>query len=187
MDGRGAATHEASRCGAALVPVLLEIIVGKNEYGHPWDGKSRRGAVIALGLMGAQGATARHVLASVLVDSKDALQADAAVALKSIGAAAADTVPALVAALRTSDDHQVCTEVAVSLAVLGGADAVAPLVDALRSERLCASLAAALALGSLGRGAQAAVPALTLLLEHPHPSVRARAASALQQIRRAVR
>lgn len=169
-----------------LVPALVEIIVGKNEYGHPWDAGSRCGAVIALGLMGAEAASATSVLTSLLTDSVETIQVEAAATLGRIGAAARAAIPALLESLKTSDSVFVCAEVAHALTVLGEEEAVAGLIDALRDEsraRPAGRVAAARALGELGSRAQEAVPTLTLLLDASHPGLRAQAAAALEQIR----
>ncbi len=186
MKGRGAATHQASQCGAALVPALVEIIVGRDELGHSWGAESRRGAVIALRLMGLQATPAKDVLVSLLTDDLEVIQSEAASALGCLGPAAQTAVPALVERLKSVESHLVCAELAEALASIAGEQAVVGLIAVLMNEGGIRSnsgrVAAATVLGKLGGRARQAIPALTSALADAHPVLRSRAAAALQLI-----
>jgi HEAT repeat protein len=73
-------------------------------------------------------------------------------------------------------------EIAVQMFTMIGAAAVPVLIDELSSGNRIARENAARALGRIGTGAQASIPALTRALQDNHPWVREEAASALSEI-----
>ena len=122
--------------------------------------------------------------------------------LSAFPAAAAETVPELVRVIRDEKDPRVRWFTAAAIAKLGpkAKDAVPALIDALRSKDVATGgpvvvgmgsiteedgpvrLAAAVALGKIGREARFAVPALLKALDDPDSRVRAEAAASLGAI-----
>src|SRR6185436_16617563 len=109
-----------------------------------------------------------------------ALRLKAAGLLEEMGPGAKPALAALLTMLQgdSQEDSQAAGRVLAKLA----ADAVPPLIEALKSEKPAARAAAARVLGTIGPPARAAVSALTQLEKDPDASVQAAAAEALKTI-----
>jgi HEAT repeat protein len=121
-----------------------------------------------------------------LTSRDNVVRAQTAEALGTIGATAADTVPALIEALKDSNDR-VRVKAAQALGKMGeaAAESVPALIQALRDEDSRVGTQAAQALGQVGETARAALPALQDALRHLNVELRAQAASALGKLGRA--
>ncbi len=114
-------------------------------------------------------------------DSNDFVCRNATKALGKIGPAA---VPALIKALRHSDDRWLRGGAAKSLGRIGTEEAMPELIEALGDPYDDVRLNAAEALGKIGPAAKQAVPALIETLGDPEHNVRVNAAEALGKIGR---
>lgn len=130
-------------------------------------GPSRRCPMSAY-VFGTLGAPAVPVLIDLLKDDDPALRRMAGYALGQIGPEGRPAVPTLIEALRRLPDREAREHIAGALAGTG-ADAVGPLVRALRDPDPKVRGGAARAIEKLGAQAQAAVPALVAALSDPEP------------------
>jgi HEAT repeat protein/predicted Ser/Thr protein kinase len=145
------------------------------------DSFQRWRAVLGLGEMGADAATAVHALVEAMDDQDDNVRWAAATAIGKLGPAARDAVPALAAALSDRDDPLIHRHAAAALGRLGAAakDGVPGLIGALRDKD---STVREEVVDALVRIGPAAVPALIEALQDDDDRVRFEAADALTKI-----
>jgi HEAT repeat protein len=176
-----AAIRVLGKLGPAASPAVPAVI-GASADPNPG---LRLEAIQTLGRIGPPARSAIPGLIPMLADTNEAIQAAAAEALGSIDLqwpsdpAAAGPISVLSGKLCVPGRPG---EIAVKMFAAIGGTAVPVLIDALKSGDRIAQENAAKALGQIGAGAKAAVPALMLAVQNSHPWVKAEAAKALEKI-----
>jgi HEAT repeat protein len=163
---------------SAAVPTVTEALADPNPG-------IKLAAVQALGQIGPSARNVIPGLIQMLVDSDDSVREAAAKALGNIDRNwasypfAAGSIAILAKQLRSAGESG---EIAVRAFAVIGTAAVPVLIDTLGSRDRIARENAARALGQIGVGAKAAIPALTSALQDSHPWVQAEATKALAKI-----
>jgi HEAT repeat protein len=141
----------------------------------------RQWAAWALGRIGPDAVGAVEDLRGALTDPETWVRANAAEALGHIGVGAAPAIPDLVAVIRWDRGWNVAANAADSLAVFGpeSAEAVAPLTEALSSDRESLRSGSARALQAIGVTSPEICAGLRQALDDPKARVRKAAAEAL--------
>lgn len=145
----------------------------------------RSAAADAVGRLGPSAAGSADALATAVGDKNLQVRRSAVLALSKLGDAGRVGVPALLQASE-AEDRALRAQVYYALGELGGSstDKVVPvLVKGLEDKVVDVRVAAVLALGKLGPGAAAAVPALTNLQRDARPAVRDAVVEALKKIK----
>jgi HEAT repeat protein len=159
---RESAAHAVGLMGPEALPTLVEMLGHDDKY-------VRRHAVWALGKLGPLARSALGDLCGSLKDLDPRTASGAAQALGSMGADAADGVPALAEAMRGTN-IVLCRLASKALSQIGG-PALATLIAHLQHADPFVRGESALAIGWMGAAARSAVPFLARVVRGPESAL----------------
>ena len=162
-----------------VIPALISAIGDR-------DLNVRRAVIQSLGKVGkADSRAVIPILTAALGDSEIVVVYEAALALSEFGLEARPAVPALIAALRRTNEHDEMSSFVEALGTIGK-DSVPLLIEALKDDNKKIRLVAIEALGLIGPDAKQAMPFLIALLDDRDDEARKSGIAALAKFEEAV-